>query len=94
MAQSFCAFFEGMEEDLTGLAKAKKLVGLRQVTRAFAENERLSCLILARDADDDLKKKVLTLAEKHGVKIKYVTAKAALGKACGIDVAAAVVGIY
>jgi len=83
-----------MEEDLSGLANAKKLIGLRQVTRAFAENEGLRCLVLARDADDELKKKVLALAEKHNVKVRYVTAKAVLGKACNIDVSAAVVGLY
>ncbi|QKS69693.1 50S ribosomal protein L7ae-like protein [Paenalkalicoccus suaedae] len=69
-----------------------KVVGTKQTLKAL-ENEQVKELVVAKDADQHVLAKVLTSAENKSVSIEYVDSMKKLGKACGIDVNAAIVAI-
>ncbi|MCR6108878.1 50S ribosomal protein L7ae-like protein [Bacillus sp. A301a_S52] len=71
---------------------ANKVVGTKQTLKAL-ENEQVKELIVADDADRHVLTKVMVLAEDKGVAIHTVDSMKRLGKACGIDVNAAIVAI-
>ncbi|CAM3895920.1 50S ribosomal protein L7ae-like protein [Alkalicoccus chagannorensis] len=70
----------------------EKVVGTKQTLKAL-ESEQVKELIVAEDASRDILHKVLTLAETGSVPVGYVDSMQKLGKACGIDVNAAIVAI-
>ena len=72
--------------------EAKKYVGLKQFIRS-AREEKIKYVILADNADERLKNEVKDIARKDDIKVKSFPSKEELGKACGIDVAAAVVTV-
>ncbi|AMA74457.1 MULTISPECIES: 50S ribosomal protein L7ae-like protein [Aneurinibacillus] len=73
--------------------QAKSLViGTKQTTRAI-EAGTVAEVIVARDADTRLTGKVISLCQDKGLPVHYVDSMRRLGKACGIDVGAAVVGL-
>ncbi|MDR3216908.1 MAG: ribosomal L7Ae/L30e/S12e/Gadd45 family protein [Clostridiaceae bacterium] len=78
--------------DISSALKCRKVVGLKQVLRALAEDGLLS-VITADDADKKVLERVLPLATAKQVPVQSVPSKAELGRAAGIEVSAAVVGI-
>ncbi|MGN0795419.1 MAG: ribosomal L7Ae/L30e/S12e/Gadd45 family protein [Christensenellales bacterium] len=74
------------------LNNSSKVVGTKQVLRGMASDE-LRCVILSEDAEDFIKTKVRTQAEKSGVEVIVAPSMAWLGKECNIAVNAAAVGI-
>jgi len=81
-----------MSYDKVTQAKDRLLVGIKQATKAMASGD-VSTVIVARDIDADLKIKIISLAEKMNIPYEMVESKAQLGKACGIEVATALVAI-
>jgi len=77
------------EEELRG---RKLRVGTKQTTKAV-ENGTAAKVFVARDADPKLTGKIAALAKKHNVELVYVDSMKQLGKACGIDVGAAMAAI-
>lgn len=71
---------------------ANKVVGTKQTLKAL-ENELVKELFVAEDADHQVLDKVITLANDKGVHVNSVDSMKRLGKACGIDVNAAIVAI-
>lgn len=69
-----------------------KVVGSKQVLKGLSEGT-IRCVIVASDADPDLKKLLVGEASSHGVKVSYAPSKRKLGEAAGVEVAAAAVGI-
>jgi len=67
-------------------------VGTKQATRAV-QLGKADKVIIAKDADPRLTMKVTSLCTKAGVEVDYVESMKLLGKACGIEVGAAVVAI-
>ncbi|TCZ67536.1 50S ribosomal protein L7ae-like protein [Paenibacillus albiflavus] len=67
-------------------------VGTKQATRAV-QLGKADKVIIANDADPRLTIKVASLCTKAGVEVDYVESMKLLGKACGIEVGAAVVAI-
>ena len=55
------------KEIITMLNSSSKVVGTKQVLRGMASDE-LRCVILSEDAEDFIKTKVKTQAEKCGMK--------------------------
>lgn len=53
----------------------------------------IRCVIIAADADADLKKLLAGEASAKGVKVSYVPSKRKLGEAAGVEVATAAVGV-
>jgi large subunit ribosomal protein L7A len=71
---------------------AEKVVGTKQTLKAL-ESEQVRELIVAQDADRDILERVLAAAEHLEVPVGYVESMKKLGRACGIDVNAAIVAI-
>lgn len=74
-----------MVERLVG----KKVTGVKQSTKSL-KNGLGKTLYVARDAEEELTRPVIDLANLLGVEIVYVKTMRDLGKLCGIEVSAAV----
>ncbi|WP_024833007.1 ribosomal L7Ae/L30e/S12e/Gadd45 family protein [Ruminiclostridium josui] len=74
---------------LDDLKHCKKAVGVKQSTKAV-ENGVASNVIIARDCEQRVVRGIIALCEEKSVPITYVDSMKQLGKACGIDVDAAV----
>ncbi|WP_040953131.1 50S ribosomal protein L7ae-like protein [Gorillibacterium massiliense] len=73
--------------------QAEKLsIGTKQATR-MVELGRASEVYVAKDADPRITNKIVNLCKKSGVKVTYVDSMKQLGKACGIEVGAAMAAI-
>lgn len=77
---------------LETVKNSDKVVGMKQVLKSI-ENATIKCVIVADDADDFIKNQIIACAEENGVKVTSVSSKEMLGKICGIDVSASVVGL-
>lgn len=72
------------------VAQANQLVvGTKQTLKAL-ESGAVHEVFIANDADRRVTAKVIQLSEKSGISVVYVDSMKKLGKACGIDVGAAV----
>lgn len=78
-----------LEQMLTG---SSKVVGSKQVLKGIS-NSTVRCVIVALDADAEIRKKIVGSANARKIDVTYVSSKKRLGEMAGIDVAAAVVGI-
>ncbi len=74
------------------LNRSSKVVGSKQVLKGISDGT-VRCVIVAADADAELRKKIVAAASARGVKIERTPSKRQLGDAAGVEVAAAVVGI-
>ncbi|NMB95601.1 MAG: 50S ribosomal protein L7ae-like protein [Clostridiaceae bacterium] len=77
---------------LEQIRNSKKSVGLKQSLKAI-QNDEVNLCILARDAEERITKRIKELCEKKSIEIAYADDMKKLGKACNIDVGAAVVCI-
>jgi large subunit ribosomal protein L7A len=68
------------------------IIGTKQTQRAI-EAGKASEVVVARDADAKVLSKIVSSCKEKGLPIHYVDSMQRLGKACGIDVGAAVVAI-
>ena len=80
-----------MIEENCKLEEGKRLVGLKQVTKAII-NDKIKTVYIATDCDKFIENKIQSVITE-GVSVKKQYSQTQLGKACNIDVAAAVVGI-
>ncbi|NJP35996.1 50S ribosomal protein L7ae-like protein [Alkalicoccus luteus] len=71
---------------------AEKVVGTKQTLKAL-ESEQVRELVVAEDADQEVLAKALETARELNVPISYADSMKKLGRACGIDVNAAIVAI-
>ncbi|MDR2634604.1 MAG: ribosomal L7Ae/L30e/S12e/Gadd45 family protein [Clostridiales bacterium] len=78
--------------DLESALSGRKVVGTKQVLRALSE-DGLSFVILAEDADKGVIDKILRAASERRTDVSFTPSKTELGRAAGIEVAAAAVGI-
>ena len=74
---------------LEELRHCKKAVGVKQSTKAV-ENGTAASVIIAKDCEQRVVKGIIELCEKNSVPVTYADSMKQLGKACGIDVEAAV----
>jgi large subunit ribosomal protein L7A len=70
----------------------KTIIGTKQAVKAIHGGHVIEILV-ARDADIRITQPAIHLAQENGVKIDFVESKIELGKACGLQVGAAVVAI-
>lgn len=80
---------EKLEQMLT---RSSKVVGSKQVLKGIS-NSTVRCVIVALDADAEIRKKIVANANVRHIEVQYVSSKKRLGEMAGIDVSAAVVGI-
>jgi len=74
------------------LQYGKKVVGAKQTAQAIRGGRAL-CIYVAGDADRKVTAAVLELAGEAGLEIVEISDMESLGRACGIDVKAAVAAI-
>jgi len=67
----------------------KKVIGIKQSVKSL-KNGGGKILYVANDAQEDLLKPVVELANNMNIEIRHVESMKELGKLCGIDVGAAV----
>lgn len=69
-----------------------KMVGLKQSLKAV-QKEIVEKVYIAKDAEERVVSKIINLCAEKNIPIVYTDSMMQLGKACGIDVGAAVVSI-
>lgn len=74
------------------LATGRRLVGTKQTLKAI-QAEQVEVVYLARDADEHVIGPVRRECETRGIEIIEVDSMAELGKACAIEVGAAVASV-
>ena len=74
---------------LDDLKHYKKLVGVKQSTKAI-ENGIVASVLIAKDCEQRVVRGIIELCEKQSLPITYVDSMKQLGKACNIEVEAAV----
>ncbi|MFB5763471.1 MULTISPECIES: ribosomal L7Ae/L30e/S12e/Gadd45 family protein [Paenibacillus] len=74
------------------LQDAHVKIGTKQTIK-MVELGFASEVYLAEDADPRLTSRLIELCDKHGVKVTLVDTMSNLGKACGIEVGAAMAAI-
>jgi len=80
---------EKLEQMLTN---SSKVVGSKQVLKGIS-NSTVRCVIVALDADAELRRKIVAAANARRVDVTFAASKKRLGELAGVEVAAAVVGI-
>lgn len=78
-----------MLEDLKG---NNKVVGLKQSLKAL-EKDSVKTIYIAKDADEKVIRNIKDLCQKNSIEPVYAESMKVLGKACNIEVGAAVVCI-
>lgn len=71
------------------LMQSDRLVGTKQTLKAL-ETGRAEVVYIAEDAEANVTNPVVQRCRALGIEIVYIDSMAALGRACGIDVGAAV----
>lgn len=74
------------------LVSPYKLIGTKQVLRAVNEG-KLEKAYIAKDSDTNIREKLIDACNKKGVPFEEVSSMLDLGRACGIEVGAAVAGV-
>jgi large subunit ribosomal protein L7A len=67
-------------------------IGTKQATKLIEAGQAQEVFV-AKDADTRVTSKVIALCKKMGVQVTYVDSMKQLGKACGIEVGAAIVAV-
>jgi len=78
--------------NLETLKDAKKVIGLKQVTKAVKRHSA-ERVLLAGDADGRIAEPLKELCQAEGVEVLEAESMKALGLACGIEVGAATVAV-
>ena len=74
---------------LENLKSSKKSVGIKQTLKSVLSGNAIHVFI-AEDADEKVVNELKEVCKKSSIQIEYVENMKVLGKACGIDVGAAV----
>ncbi|MFC0212826.1 50S ribosomal protein L7ae-like protein [Paenibacillus chartarius] len=71
---------------------AKLTIGTKQAMKTVEAGQAAEVFV-AKDADPRITSKMVNLCRKMGVAVTYVDSMKLLGKACGIEVGAAMVAV-
>ena len=74
---------------LSELSDASKIIGIKQSYKAIKSGIAIKAFI-ANDADQKVIKNIVDLCKKEGVPMSFAHSMSELGKACKIDVKAAI----
>lgn len=74
---------------LEKIKDTKYAVGVKQSTK-FVNADSVETAFVARDAQDKVTVPFIRLCDQKGVPVEYADTMDALGKACGIEVGAAI----
>lgn len=68
------------------------LIGTKQTKKAIKQNDVVEVFI-ARDADQQIVDPIVTLCKNRGITVSFIENMKQLGKACGIQVSAAMAAL-
>ena len=71
------------------LNNGKKVIGTNQTIKAI-KNDKAVEIFIAKDIDGKIKDKIEREIEEIDIPINYIDSQLELGRACGIDVSAAI----
>jgi large subunit ribosomal protein L7A len=74
---------------LESIKSNKKTIGIRQSMKAV-ENGLAGTVFIAKDADEKVVRNIKELCLNSSIEVVYIDTMKQLGKACGIEVGAAV----
>lgn len=74
---------------LEDLKSNNKVVGIKQSQKAL-EKDSVKIVFIAKDADEKVIRSIRELSQKNAVEMVYIESMKQLGKACCIEVGAAV----
>ena len=80
------------DETIKLLHSNRRIIGLKQTVIAV-ESGQIETVLLAADAEEHIKQRVTVVCKRHNVTVISAPPRAAMGRECGIDVGAAVVGV-
>ncbi len=83
---------EPMKPSIITLLSEDKVIGLRQVNRGIKDNQ-IRCVLIADDTDSNIRLQLMKTCREANVLVTRVRSKEELGKALGIEVDCATVGI-
>lgn len=70
----------------------KKSIGTKQTAKAM-EKGSARLVFVAKDAEEHVTREIIKLAQAKGLELVHIDSMMTLGKACGIEVGAAVAAI-
>lgn len=70
----------------------KKSIGTKQTAKAM-EKGSARLVFVAKDAEEHVTREIIKLAQEKGLELVHIDSMMTLGKACGIEVGAAVAAI-
>ncbi|HSU79016.1 MAG TPA: 50S ribosomal protein L7ae-like protein [Candidatus Angelobacter sp.] len=73
-------------------AKKSIVIGTKQSLKAL-KDDRVKEVVYAIDADERVTAKIIEVAQEKGISVSEVDSMKKLGRACGIDVGAAVIAL-
>jgi large subunit ribosomal protein L7A len=73
-------------------AKKSIVIGTKQSLKAL-KDDRVKEIVYAIDADERVTAKIIEVAQEKGISVAGVDSMKKLGRACGIDVGAAVIAL-
>jgi large subunit ribosomal protein L7A len=73
-------------------AKKSIVIGTKQSLKAL-KDDRVKEIVYAIDADERVTSKIIEVAQEKGISVAEVDSMKKLGRACGIDVGAAVIAL-
>ena len=77
---------------LSELSSAEKIVGIKQLRKALRD-DKASKVFVAQDADPKLTGPIVEICREKNVPLEEIATMAELGKACEIEVGAAVAAL-
>lgn len=80
-----------MKIDVETFKNSPKVIGLNQTLKKIKKGD-IRFVVLAEDCDEPIAEKVKEACESHRVRLIVAGSKNTMGKACGIDRPAAVIG--
>jgi len=78
---------------LDDLPAARRIVGTKQVIKAAETGTAIRCVIVAQDADDHVKARIMDTCSRFNIDAEVTSSMTELGVLCGIDVGAACVAV-
>ena len=69
------------------MPRKDRVAGVRSAERAVLSG-RAKCVLVARDAEERITKRLLSLCKERGVKVEFVETMKELGESCGLGVGA------
>ena len=80
-----------MDKFFKNVPRERMVAGYRRTVRGIRAGQ-IRCVLIARDADENIIEDVHNLCAEHGVPYRFAPSKREMGERLGLDVPCAIVG--